>query len=269
MEKVDLRIVRILDDYKNGRITASEAARLLSGTAEKKTASTAPTTTASEGDNDIELPDAVLDVERERRIGLPEVIYGAGKTPQQVCEIFSSLHAANGKALVTRCSEETMNLLAKKCPQANINRSCGLAWAVSEIELNPGASVAIIAAGTSDFSVAEEAALTLEFCGYMAERIYDVGVAGIHRLMSRLPRFRNADAVIVVAGMEGALPSVVGGLVGCPVIAVPTSVGYGASFNGLAALLGMLNSCSAGVTVVNIDNGFGAAAAAVRIIKGL
>lgn len=269
MEKVDLRIVRILDDYKNGRITASEAARLLSDPAGNKAQPPTHLSTTPEGGNDIELPDAVLDVDRERRIGFPEVIYGAGKTPQQVCDIFARLFSANGRALVTRCSEETMSMLAEKCPQANINRTCGLAWAVSEIELSPGASVAIIAAGTSDLAVAEEAALTLEFCGYMAERIYDVGVAGIHRLMNRLPRFRDADAVIVVAGMEGALPSVVGGLVGCPVIAVPTSVGYGASFNGLAALLGMLNSCSAGVTVVNIDNGFGAAAAAVRIIKGL
>ncbi len=266
MTKVDLGIIRILDDYKNGRITANEAARLLESGVGKQLQQLAP---ESEVDNDIELPDAVLDIDRERRIGFPEVIYGAGKTPHQVSEIFARLFAANGRALVTRCSKETMDLLAEKCPQANINRDCGLAWAVSEIALHPGVKVAIIAAGTSDLAVAEEAALTLEFCGYTADRIYDVGVAGIHRLMNRLARFRDADAVIVVAGMEGALPSVVGGLVGCPIIAVPTSVGYGASFNGLAALLGMLNSCSAGVTVVNIDNGFGAAAAAVRIIKGL
>jgi len=263
MEKVDLNIVRILEDYKCGRLTASEAAERLSRPA------LPACTNAPAADNDIELPNAVLDVDREKRIGFPEAIYGAGKTPQQVCEIFERLFAANGKALVTRCSEETMNLLATRCPQTNINRSCGLAWAVSEIELRPGARIAIIAAGTSDLPIAEEAALTLEFCGYTPERVYDVGVAGIHRLLKRVPRFRGADVVIVVAGMEGALPSVVGGLVGCPVIAVPTSIGYGASFNGLAALLGMLNSCSAGVTVVNIDNGFGAAAAAVRIIKGL
>ncbi|HPT47349.1 MAG TPA: nickel pincer cofactor biosynthesis protein LarB, partial [Candidatus Rifleibacterium sp.] len=138
----------------------------------------------------------------------------------------------------------------------------------SEIVLCPWGKVAILAAGTSDQPVAEEAALTLEFMGFSVERLFDVGVAGLHRLLNRLDRFKNADVAIVVAGMEGALPSVVGGLVPCPVIAVPTSVGYGASFNGLAALLGMLNSCSAGVTVVNIDNGFGAAAAAVRILKG-
>lgn len=263
MQKVDLNIVRILEDYKCGRLTASEAAKRLARPQLPACTDTPAT------DNDIELSDAVLDVDREKRIGFPEAIYGAGKTPQQVCEIFERLFAANGKALVTRCSEETMNLLATRCPQANINRSCGLAWAVSEIELRPGARIAIIAAGTSDLPIAEEAALTLEFCGYTPERVYDVGVAGIHRLLKRVPRFKSADAVIVVAGMEGALPSVVGGLVGCPVIAVPTSIGYGASFNGLAALLGMLNSCSAGVTVVNIDNGFGAAAAAVRIIKGL
>ena len=265
MEKVDLRIVRILENYKNGKITASEAARLLSTPTAPINEPSGPVSL----DSDIELPGVVLDVDRERRIGFPEAIYAAGKTPQQVSEIFIRLFEANGKALATRCSAEAMDMLAIKCPQANINRTCGLTWAVSEIQLHPGVNIAIIAAGTSDLPIAEEAALTLEFCGYSPERVYDVGVAGIHRLLRRVPRFKNADAVIVVAGMEGALPSVVGGLVGCPVIAVPTSIGYGASFNGLAALLGMLNSCSAGVTVVNIDNGFGAAAAAVRIVKGL
>lgn len=251
MESANLLTVKILEDYKNGRIAALDAANMLKALA-----------------SEAELPGAVLDLAREQRAGFPEAIYGAGKTPQQVCDIFARMLQASGKALATRCSVATMELLAQKCPEANICHSCGLAWANSEILVHAWAKVAILAAGTSDLAVAEEAALTLEFCGYHPEKIYDVGVAGIHRLFNRIDKFVDADVVIVVAGMEGALPSVVGGLVSCPVIAVPTSVGYGASFNGLAALLGMLNSCAAGISVVNIDNGFGAATAAVRILKG-
>jgi NCAIR mutase (PurE)-related protein len=201
-------------------------------------------------------------------VGKNGPVFAAGKTPQQVCGIFSRMLESSGKALATRCSAESLALLVEKIPEVNIAEACGLAWVKSEIVVNPGISIAVIAAGTSDLAVAEEAALTLEFAGYQPQRIYDVGVAGIHRLLDRVVRFAGADVVIVVAGMEGALPSVVGGLVSCPVIAVPTSIGYGASFGGLAALLGMLNSCSAGITVVNIDNGFGAAVAAVRIVKG-
>jgi len=253
MTTVDLDLIRILDDYKNSRISASEAADIIERSQLKM---------------QVELPGAVLDLSREKRAGFPEAVYAAGKTPDQVCAIFGKLFEANGKALATRCSDEIMSRLEKEFPDVNIDRSSRMAWMRSDIELCPSGKVSVIAAGTSDMSVAEEAALTLEFSGYMPERIYDVGVAGIHRLFERLAKFANSDVVIVVAGMEGALPSVVGGLVSCPVIAVPTSVGYGASFNGLAALLGMLNSCSAGVTVVNIDNGFGAAAAAVRIMKG-
>jgi len=263
METVDLKTRRILEDYKSGLITAAEAARRLAETGQSQLPAGRTTK-----DSEALTKDAVLDTSREARAGFPEAIYGASKTPQQVCEIFSRLYETTGKALATRCSEATLKLLAEKCPQANINFSCSAAWAVSEVVMRPWGRVAILAAGTSDIPVAEEAAITLDFMGFGVDRIFDVGVAGIHRLMNRIEQFRNADAVIVVAGMEGALPSVVGGLVACPVIAVPTSVGYGASFNGLAALLGMLNSCSAGITVVNIDNGFGAAAAAVRILKG-
>lgn len=251
MEPLNLNIIRVLEDYKNGAITASEAARKLEA---------APA--------EAELPGAIIDLAREKRAGFPEAIYAAGKTPQQVCDIFAKMMQLSGRALATRCSEETMQLLEKLCPEATVYRSCGVAVGCREVVINAWAKVAVLAAGTSDLPVAEEAALTLEFCGYNPDRVYDVGVAGIHRLLGRMERFADADAVIVVAGMEGALPSVVGGLVGCPVIAVPTSVGYGTSFNGIAALLGMLNSCSAGISVVNIDNGFGAAAAAVRILKG-
>jgi len=254
MKKTELNLTKILEDYKNGSLSASEASEKIS---------------AIYAASQIEVPGAVLDLARERRAGFPEAVYAAGKTSEQVCAIFKKLFEANGKALATRCSDETLQRIEKEFPDAEICRSARLAWIRSDIELNPAGKISIIAAGTSDMPVAEEAALTLEFSGFLPQRIFDVGVAGIHRLFERLSFFSDSDVVIVVAGMEGALPSVVGGLVSCPVIAVPTSIGYGASFNGLAALLGMLNSCSAGITVVNIDNGFGAAAAAVRVLKGM
>ncbi len=213
--------------------------------------------------------DFFLDFHRENRSGFPEAIFGAGKTSNQVVKIFQLLLEKSGKALATRCSPETLIELQKAIPEVSVDTGAGLAW------YNPGSkkvtgksTVAILAAGTSDLPVAEEAAITLEFSGFSVQRQYDIGVAGIHRLFGKLEEIREADVIIAVAGMEGALPSVVAGLVSAPVIAVPTSVGYGASFQGLAALLAMLNSCSAGVSVVNIDNGFGAAVAAVRILKG-
>ena len=254
------RALKILENFKTGNCSAEETIRLFTELAGKVESAETP-------DKESQTRDAILDISREARVGFPEAIYGAAKSPEQICEIFCRLFETTGKALATRCSAATLELLQKKCPTASVNFSCGMAWAISEITLRPWGKVAILAAGTSDIPVAEEAALTLEFMGFATERIYDVGVAGIHRLLNRLDLFKNADVVIVTAGMEGALPSVVGGLVGCPIIAVPTSVGYGASLNGIAALLGMLNSCAAGITVVNIDNGFGAAAAAVRILK--
>ncbi len=251
MEPVNLNILRILEDFKNGRISAAEAAKTLE-----------PDT------GEVETSCAVIDISRESRTGFPEVIYAAGKTPQQVLEIFTNLASRNGKALATRCSQATLDILKSEVNDVCIDELSGMAWITSEIKIHAWAKVAIIAAGTSDLPVADEAAITLEFCGYNPERIYDVGVAGIHRLLNRTRKFSDADVIIVIAGMEGALPSVVGGLTGCPVIAVPTSVGYGANFSGLAPLLGMLNSCAAGITVVNIDNGFGAAVAAHRILRG-
>jgi len=211
--------------------------------------------------------EAVLDTRREERAGFPEAIYGAGKTAAQIVRIFRNLLSANGKALATRCSLASLKALKKAVPDVRIHEHAGLAW-LNKVSAPPRPGrAAILAAGTSDLPVAEEAAITLEFAGFPVSRFFDIGVAGIHRLMNRLDEIRTADVVIAVAGMEGALPSVVGGLVSAPVIAVPTSVGYGASFQGLAALLGMLNACSAGITVVNIDNGFGAAVAAVRILQ--
>jgi NCAIR mutase (PurE)-related protein len=216
-----------------------------------------------------ELPFARIDHHRALRQGHPEVIFCEGKTAAQVLAIAERLVAVSGSFLGTRATEGMAAALEARFP--------GLEWNPlgRTVRLpDPGSAsrktgtVLVVTAGTSDLSVAEEAAVTAEAFGHGVVRLPDVGVAGLHRLLSANDRLEEADVVIVVAGMEGALPSVVGGLVRVPVIAVPTSVGYGASFGGLAALLAMLNSCAAGVTVVNIDNGFGAAAAASRILSG-
>ena len=213
---------------------------------------------------------ACLDFSREARCGLPEVVFALRKTPEQVVSIMRSLRVANGKALATRCSPETVELLKAEWPECRYYKQ---AAAVLIGDVPPLACAfpqpVVVSAGTSDGPVSEEAVATLALAGYEAECIQDVGVAGLHRLMRHLPALRAAPVVIVAAGMEGALPGVIGGLVSCPVIAVPTGVGYGASFGGVAALLGMLNACAAGVGVVNIDNGFGAGALAVRILHGL
>ncbi|HHU14836.1 MAG: nickel pincer cofactor biosynthesis protein LarB [Kiritimatiellae bacterium] len=208
------------------------------------------------------------DYARQQRCGVPEVIYGAGKTASQIVAIIRALNDAGQNAFATRVTPEQAAAVREELPDA-VYRAEARILVRDVVPLPPPAGkVAVLCAGTSDLPVAEEAAVTAERMGAAVERIYDVGVAGLHRLLSRVERFADAHAIIVVAGMEGALPSVVGGLIDKPVIAVPTSVGYGASFNGLAALLGMLNTCAAGVTVVNIDNGFGAGVAAARINHG-
>ena len=213
------------------------------------------------------LPFATIDHHRALRQGHAEVVYCAGKSTAQIVAICGRLAEAGGSFLGTRASGEQAAALAVAHPR--------LVWheLARVVHLPPAdppvrtGTALVVSAGTSDLPVAEEAAVVLEAFGHGVERLADVGVAGLHRLLAAGERLREADVVIVVAGMEGALPSVVGGLVARPVIAVPTSVGYGASFGGLAALLGMLNSCAAGVTVVNIDNGFGAAAAASRMLR--
>lgn len=207
-----------------------------------------------------------VDHHRSLRSGLPEVIYGAGKTSEQIVEIFRALVVSGVEVLATRVDAETAAALLREHPEAKHHE---LARAVSlRREGAPlKGHIAVVCAGTSDLPVAEEAAVTAETFGTQVTRLYDVGVAGVHRLLAVREQLDAADAVIVCAGMEGALPSVVGGLVGVPVIAVPTSVGYGASFGGVTALLGMLNSCSPNVTVVNIDNGFGAAYTATMIAR--
>jgi NCAIR mutase (PurE)-related protein len=208
---------------------------------------------------------AQVDTHRALRKGFPEVIFGAGKTAVQVVKIAERLYANEQRILVTRVNGEHARALRKRFKEAVHHE---LARCVT-LEKKPSprrpGTIAVVCAGTSDLPVAEEAAVTAEIMGNKVERVADVGVAGVHRLFSRLETLQRAHVIIVVAGMEGALPSVVAGLVAAPVIAVPTSVGYGASFGGLAALLGMLNSCGSGVTVVNIDNGFGAGFAASQI----
>jgi pyridinium-3,5-biscarboxylic acid mononucleotide synthase len=209
---------------------------------------------------------AQLDHHRALRNGFPEVILGEGKSPEQVAAIAERMAATGGNVLVTRLAPEVGAGLCAALPGFEYHATPRLALRrAADARPTGRGTVLVVSAGTADMPVAEEAALSAELMGNRVERLYDVGVAGLHRLLERRERLWEAAVLIVVAGMEGALPSVVGGLVERPVIAVPTSVGYGTSLGGLAALLGMLNTCAAGVVVVNIDNGFGAAAAASRI----
>jgi hypothetical protein len=201
---------------------------------------------------------AKVDHHREMRHGMPEVILGQGKHPDQVAGIASSLLARSHNLLLTRATAEMADRIAAIAPESEYFPASRVVRVWRDRTIRGKGKIAVVCAGTSDIPVLEEAQLTAEVMGNAVDAICDVGVAGIHRLLVQRERLSEARVAIVCAGMEGALPSVVGGLVSCPVIAVPTSIGYGASFNGLAALLGMLNSCSSNVTVVNIDNGFGA-----------
>ena len=201
---------------------------------------------------------AKLDHHRALRAGMPEVVFGQGKTPAQLAQIFSRLARHGGNILATHASSEQFAAVKKKVRKAQY-RELARAIVLQRDSAKYGkGTIAVVSAGTSDIPVAEEAVVTAELMGNEVERLYDVGVAGIHRLLANRGTLTRARVVIVCAGMEGALPSVVGGLIGVPVIAVPTSVGYGAAFEGVAALLGMMNSCASNVSVVNIDNGFGA-----------
>ncbi len=239
---------RILQGVKDGTVEPEEALRTFAG---------------------LEVEDlgfARIDHQRSLRKGFPEVIYAAGKQPEQVVEIAVRLYKQNDRVLITRANEQTWAAVAKELAAAQWNR-VARAITICRDEMTPtfNGYIALLSAGTSDMPVAEEAAVTLTVMGHAVKRIYDVGVSGIHRLLAQQEAIAGASVVIVVAGMEGALASVVGGLTDRPVIAVPTSVGYGANFGGLAPLLTMLNSCASGVTVVNIDNGFGAGYAAALI----
>ena len=239
--------IRLLDNFRAGRVSRARVVQAFQA---------APLA---------DLGFAQVDTHRALRQGFPEVIFGAGKTAGQVVKIAAKLVEREQRVLVTRISREHARALRRRFKHA-VHHELARCVTISRQPLpkRPG-TIAVICAGTSDLPVAEEAAVTAEIMGNRVERIADAGVAGLHRLLGRLETIQRANVLVVVAGMEGALPSVVAGLVSKPVIAVPTSVGYGASFGGVAALLGMLNSCGSGVTVVNIDNGFGAGYAASQI----
>lgn len=208
---------------------------------------------------------ANLDHHRGLRWGFPEVVFCQGKTPEQSAQIMAKLAQRNDRVLATRATADHFAAAQALLPELHYNPSARCIWLDRTPDRTRHDGVVVIAAGTSDLPVLEEAALTLDLIGHRAQRIADVGVAGLHRLLPHIPTLQSANVVVVIAGMEGALASVVGGLTNAPVIAVPTSVGYGASFGGLAALLAMLNSCATGVAVVNIDNGFGAGFMAASI----
>jgi hypothetical protein len=249
MTESDLR--RMLDEVRTGALDAETAVARL-----RDAFAAAPFE---------DLGFARVDIHRQIRQGFPEVILGLGKTPAQIAAVAGRIVNAGQSLLVTRASKEAWDAVRAAVPAATYHEDAR-AITLRQEEIAPGlGSVLIACAGTSDLPVAEEAAVSAEIMGNTVDRLYDVGVAGLHRLLHEHDRLRQAKVVIVVAGMEGALPSVIGGLVRVPVIAVPTSVGYGASYEGIAALLGMLNSCASGVAVVNIDNGFGAACIASRI----
>ena len=234
------RIQQLLEEARAGRLSIDEATEQL----------------ARLPYEDIEF--ARIDHHRALRHGFPEVILGQGKTVEQITQIAERILAYHSNLLISRTTEEVFRAIAEFAPEAEFQREARMVSVLRDRTERGAGMIAVISAGTSDIPVAEEAAVTATAMGNRVARVYDVGVAGIHRLFGARAEFEAARVIIVVAGMEGALPSVVGGLVSVPVIAVPTSIGYGASFNGLAALLGMLNSCASNVTVVNIDNGFGA-----------
>ena len=215
-----------------------------------------------------ELLHSVIDIEREKRQGVAEVIYAEHKSPEQVRDIALALTAKRQNVFATRASDEQYQAVKQVLPEAIYHETARvIEYVVKPNKPEQLGKIAVVCAGTSDLPVAQEAALTAEYLGGEVLRFSDVGVAGLHRLLTRIDEIRQAKVIIVVAGMEGALPSVVAGLVDKPIIAVPTSVGYGASFGGVSALLGMLNSCGSGVSVVNIDNGFGAGYQAALITR--
>ncbi len=242
------RIRQLLNDVKEGETSVDNALKSLA---------TLPFA---------DLGMAMVDHHRSLRTGFPEVVLGEGKTEKQIILIVDELKKGGNNVLVTRVSPEKADTICKAV-KGLVHKSEARSLVLKQTAIEPEGNdpIVIVTAGTSDIPVAEEAALVAELAGSEVKRVFDVGVAGIHRLFHQLDDLREASVIVVVAGMEGALASVVGGLVSCPVIAVPTSIGYGAAFSGVAALLGMLNSCAAGVTVVNIDNGFGAGCAAALI----
>lgn len=250
-----MKLNEILTRVKNGEIDPAEAEGLI------RTLSALPGRVA-------ELGFANLDLDREKRTGFPEVIYGQGKTAEQLTAILREFLKYTDRVVATRIDPDKAETILSQVDGLRYHSEARmLTQSKNEAKPNTDYYVAVLCAGSSDLPVAEEAALIIEVMGVRAERIYDVGVAGIHRLFSRLDIIRGADAIVVVAGMEGALASVVGGLVSSPIVAVPTSIGYGANFQGVSALLSMLNACSPGIAAVNIDNGFGAGYYAANIVQ--
>jgi NCAIR mutase (PurE)-related protein len=249
MKMTGKEIEKLLNEVKGGEKTVSEALTILKNFSYS------------------DLGFAKIDHHRELRTGYPEIIYCAGKTVAQVKEIFRLMSVRENSVIGTRATVEMFDAVKSIIPEASFFEVARIISVQNKKPEMPSTQIAVVTAGTSDIPVAEEAAVTAELLGNSVVRIYDAGVAGIHRLVDKLPVIRNCRVIIVIAGMEGALASVVGGLVDKPIIAVPTSVGYGANFGGISALLAMLTSCSAGVTVVNIDNGFGAGFSASMINK--
>src|SRR5437764_1352647 len=241
------QIRKILEEFKAGGLSSDEALNRLRSLPFE------------------DLGFANVDHHRSLRQGFPEVVFGGGKTIEQVTRIVEAMYKHDHNILVTRTTPAYFEAVKKVAPEAEFHEGARAIAIVKDKQIHGKGTVMVVSAGTSDMPVAEEAVVTLKVMGNHVDSLYDVGVAGLHRLLDRRERLAKARVIIVVAGMEGALPSVVGGLVSVAVIAVPTSVGYGASFNGVAALLGMLNSCASNVTVVNIDNGYGAAVVASLI----
>ncbi len=240
-------IENILGRFDRGEINSSDACKLIKGSLYQ------------------DIGHSLIDTDRERRTGFPEAVFCQNKTPGQIYDIISAMKGKGINVIATRLDAEKYNSIPWEHPEGNYTAESGILTIEHNRIPERDGLISVVCAGTSDIPVAEEAVLTAEFAGFKVDRVYDAGVAGIHRLFSRLEKIRRADVVIALAGMEGALASVLGGLVRAPLIAVPVSVCYGSGFNGLSALLGMLNSCSSGITVVNIDNGYGAAVAACRI----
>ena len=247
------QLLEVLDQVRTGAVSPEEAARRLSDLPYAEVAHAVGST--------------LIDHHRELRTGVPEIVFGAGKTPEQIAAALRELARRAGGAIATRIDPAKAEALRGLVPEVVIHELARIAILGTPAVRPAAAAIAVVCAGTSDLPVAEEAALVAEFLGARVVRISDVGVAGVHRLLGQLDAIRSAAIVIAVAGMEAALPSVLGGLVDCPLVAVPTSIGYGVSVDGLVALGAMLASCALGITVVNIDNGVGAAVAAVRMAR--
>ncbi|MCX8055976.1 MAG: nickel pincer cofactor biosynthesis protein LarB [Ignavibacteria bacterium] len=239
----------ILLDFKNSKIELDDVLNFI-----------------KEQEKIVEIEFATLDANRERRTAIPEIIFCENKSTQKIIEIIQKLYAENQLVIGTRCSEEKLKLIKKKYPKGKYSFE-GKAFYIGKPSKKISGKVALITAGTTDVPVLEEASIVLEALGIDHEKFYDIGVAGIHRLFSKYEKINSCDVLIVAAGMEGALPSVIGGMFSQPIIAIPVSVGYGTALSGFTALFAMLTSCSPGITVVNINNGVGAASSAVKILR--